>query len=198
MKHAVAILAALAALAAWPHDAPATATTTPSGCTAPSTGDLEFALDAATHTVEAAARGTTSQFLQRLHLRFALPQWVPQWDCVDCEVEVVLPSCVRRHAPVVSNDYAALGDALRVTGLGATDNAAHWTIQVDHAQNHHDEIVSYDECHSYAGGPHDAPTDLQRGWFVLRVKERGNTAYVTLPGLNSTRRLYPFTVGVRL
>ena len=199
MKRIVVFLAMLAAAAAWTHDAPATATTTPSGCNAPSMGDLEFALDTATHTLEAATQGWGRQHKQRLDLRFALPKWVSHWDCYEWEVEAVLPSCVYRFAPVMRNDFPAVGGALLTTGLGLTDNAAHWTVEVDHAQSHHGEIVDYrGECFSYANSGRTF-TDLQRGWFVVRVRERRNpSVFITLPGGNSSRRLYPFSVGVRL
>ena len=133
---------------------------------------------------------------QRLFLRFALPKWNSNWSCYSWEVEVVLPGCVRLH------DFADnFGDVAHVRGLGPVNNSALWTVEVDHAQKHEGEVNSYrtDECYTpetFGDRRDSAPSDIQRGWFIVRVKAAANDAYITLPG-GGTHRLYPFSVGTR-
>ena len=188
MKAIAMIVGCVLSSAAWTHDAPTTATTTPAHCTTPSQGALEEALDFATHTTEAVAVTGTAlgQYVHRVDLRFALPRWLPQWTCLTWEVEVVLPRCVavRQHNTVLDTATNP------VAGLGPLVNNAHWTVKIAQAQSHENSTECYNWAHN---------TEKQRGWFRLRVKEAGNSSvHVTLPGTNGrSYRAYPFEIGVQ-
>ena len=181
---AIAMIAACVSCAAF---AETTATTTPSHCTTPSQGALEEALDFATHTTKAVAVTGTArgQYVHRIDLRFALPRWLPQWTCLTWEVEVVPPRCVtvRQHSTILDTATNP------VAGLGPLVNNAHWTVKIAQAQSHENTA----ECMIWTYN-----TDLQRGWFRLRVRVANNpTVAVTLPGTNGrSYRAYPFEIGV--
>ena len=161
----------------------------------PSQGDLAFALDTATYTIEAALQngGRSNQTRQRVDLRFALPKWNAHWTGYTFEVEVVLPRGVALHdfgAQAVGEDSTA-----RVVGLNAADNAAWWTVEIDYAQHHRGESETRDEFAAHLHVNNDRVEERQRGWYVLQVKHVGNDAYATLPG-GLLKRLYPFSIGV--